>query len=166
MMKKFLALMAALALVLVMGCASAEEIGPTDEFFARGKQALALMAHGEIDLALETLSFVFDVESTQTEETFRQFAGEAFTLLDEELIQLEVALCWQDETGVWHLGIPLVEPVSWDVEALVLSSRDLVNFSGYSASNWGALEEAALLSDQVFWNVEYLPGETVLFADR
>ena len=165
MTTRIAALMLCLAL-LFTGCAWAEPLEPTDEFFARGKQALALIAYGEIDQALETLSFVFDVEGMQTEETFRQFVAEAFTLLDKDAVQVEVALCWLDETGVWNLGIPLVEPVSWDVEALVLHSRDLINFSGYSASNWGALEEAAALSESVYWNVEYLPGETVLFADE
>lgn len=164
-MKKRIAVIL-MCLLLTVGAARAEEVVPTDEFFARGKQALAMMACGEIDQALQTLNFVFDVESVQTEDTFRRFASEAFTLLESGLVQVEVALCWQDETGVWHLGIPLVEPVSWDVEALVLDSRDLIHFSGYSASNWGTLEEAAALSEKAYWNVEYVPGETVLFADE
>lgn len=158
-----------LCLVMLLGSVSAraEQFGPTEEFFVRGKQALALMASGETDMALEILSFVFDVESLQTEETFRQFAEEGFLLLDASSVQLEVAVCWWDELlGVWHMGIPVVEPVSWDVEVLVLDSRDLITFSGYAASTWGALEEAVALSEYVFWNVEYLPGQTVLFADE
>lgn len=169
MMKKLAALILSLML-MASGWAMAEDaaqITPMDDLFLRAKEALLLLSEGEVDMALEKLAFVFDVESEQTEETFRQLVNEAFLLLDIDTVQLEVAVCWLDaETGVWHLGIPVVEPVSWDVEALVLDSRDLMVFCGYSASNWGALEEASALAEQAWWNTEYLPGDMVLFADE
>lgn len=166
MKKRIAALM--LGLMLLISCAAgAEEIHvPTEEFFNRGRTALMLLAEGLTDEALEVIGFAFDVESGLTEETFR-LAVEQMTLLDKELLQTEVALCWLDDlTGVWHLGIPLAEPVSWDVEVLVLDSRDLQVFCGYSVSDWGALEAAAELASQAYWNIEYMPGEMLLMADE
>ena len=165
MKKRMLAALLSLMLLLTGG-AWAEELTPMEMMFMRGKEALTLLAAGEIDMAVELLGFVFDVESEQTEESFRELAEKGLSLLEPELIQTEVALCWQDEMGVWNLGIPLVEPVSWDVEALVLRSRDQLVFCGYEVSNWGALEEAAVFASEVFWNTEYAPGAPLLFADE
>lgn len=166
MIRKLTAMAICLLMLCTVSAAAEENAAPADEFFNRAREALALISYGEIDQALETLAFSFDVESVQSEEDFRTFIDESFLMLDGGSVQLEVALCWLDgETGLWHLGIPLVEPVSWDVEVLVLDSHDLISFCGYSASNWAALEEAASLSSQAFWNIGYDPGETVLFAD-
>ena len=165
-MKKRMLAMALCLMLMLSGSAMAEELTPMDDLFERAKEALALLSYGEVDQALELLDFAFDVESGLTEDTFREFVEESLTLLDSGSVQLEVAVCWLDEAGVWHLGIPLVEPVSWDVEALVLDSRDLKAFSSYSASDWGTLEEASALAEEVYWNLEYAPGATVLFADE
>lgn len=159
----------AMALCLMLICctgAAAEPVTPMDEMFMRAKEALLLMSMGDVDQAVELLDFAFDVESGLTEDSFREFAAEGLTLLDSGMVQVEVALCWLDDMGVWHIGIPLVEPVSWDVEALVLDTRDMMVFSSYSVSNWGALEEAAAISQEAHWNLEYQAGATVLFADE
>jgi len=164
MKKRIMALL--LSLLLIPCAAWAEELTPMEIFCNRGRDALTLLAAGETELALELIGFVFDVESGLTEETFVEAVGQ-LTLLDAELLQTEVALCWLDaETGVWHLGIPLVEPVSWDVEVLVLDSRDLEVFCGYSVTDWETLEEAALFSEEAYWNVEYVPGAMMLLADE
>lgn len=159
----------AMALCIMLICcagAAAEQVTPMDEMFMRAKEALLLLSMDEVDQAVELLDFAFDVESGLTEDSFRAFVEDGFTLLDSGSVQLEVAVCWLDEMGVWHIGIPLVEPVSWDVEALVLDTRDMTAFSSYSASNWGALEEAAALAQEAYWNLEYQAGATVLFADE
>ena len=166
MMKKRLAALVLALGLLLAGSALAEEPTPMDMLFMRGKEAVGLLAAGEIDRAVELLGFVFDVESEQTEESFRQLVNEGLMLIDTGMVQTEVALCWLDEFGVWNLGIPLVEPVSWDVEALILKTRDMEIFCGYEAANWGMLEEAAVFSTEAYWNTEYAPGAPVLFADE
>lgn len=166
-MKRKLLAAALCVLLLLIGCAQAEEeLTPMEMMFLRGKEAVTLLAQGEVDQALELLAFVFDVESGLTEDTFRLMVEEDMTLIDSGLVQTEVAMCWLDEMGVYHIGIPLVEPASWDVEALVLDTRDMEIFCGYSLTNWAALEEAAELSAEVYWNVEYLPGNTLLMTDE
>ena len=58
------------------------------------------------------------------------------------------------------------EPISWDVEALILDSRDMNIFCGYSLSTWGALEEAAAIYLDAYWNGEYIPAVPLLLADE
>ena len=60
----------------------------------------------------------------------------------------------------------MYEPVSWDVEVIVLDSRDLQIYCGYSLTDWGTLEETALTAPYAVWNVEYLPTAPMLFADE
>ncbi len=139
---------------------------PPEEFFTRGKEALLLIANGQIDEAWELLAFVFDVESELSEETFRQTAAAAQRMISPEAVQTDVALCWLDELGVWHLGIPVYEPLSWDVEVVVLDSRDLQVYCGYSVTDWGTLETAALTAPYAYWNLEYLPVVPMLLADE
>ena len=141
------------------------EFTPMEYFVLKGKAALQLLAMGETESAMEVFAFSFEVESEQTEETFLEFVP-TMTMLDALTLQTDVALCWMDETGVWHLGIPLVEPISWDVEALVLDSRDMNIFCGYSLSTWGALEEAAAIYLDAYWNGEYIPAVPLLMADE
>lgn len=168
MMKRIAALALCLMLMIpAFAAAEAQEIlTPMDEMFLRLKEALILLSLDETDQALELIKFVFDVESELTEESFRELAGTGLTLLDSGMVQTEVAVCWVDETGVYHFGIPLVEPIAPDVEAMVLCSRDLVNFSSYYPAVWGTLEEAAALHEEVYWNLEYQAGAPVLFADN
>ncbi len=165
MWKRVLAAALCLALTLAPLCAQAEGSKPSDEFFDRGRRALALISYGEMDRALDELNFTFGAESGFSEDGFRDFIRNSFTMLGRGQVQLEVALCWQDAAG-WHLGIPLAEPVSEDVEVLVLDSRDLVGFSGYAASTWSALEQAADDAKKAYWNIAYDPGDTVLYTDR
>jgi hypothetical protein len=139
---------------------------PPEEFFTRGKEALVLLAEGRIDEAWNLLAFVFDVESELSEETFRQAAAAMQGFVSPEAMQTDVALCWLDEMGVWHLGIPIYEPISWDVEVVVLDSRDLQNYCSYSLTDWGTLEAAALTAPYAYWNMEYLPAVPTLLADE
>lgn len=152
--------------VLSAGCALAETAGPGEDFFDRGREALMLLSLGETDRALEVLDFAFDAESMQSEEGFRQFVSNSFSLLDSGVVQSEVAVCWLGEDGIWRLGLPIVEPAAGDIEVLVLDSCDLTVFCGYSATTWGLLEEEVALAPEAYWNVEYLPGTPVLMADE
>lgn len=164
MKKRMIALI--LCLMMILPAASAEQPTPMDLMFQRVKDSLALMAMGETEQALTMIGFVFDVESELTADTFRELVETGLVLLDSGMVQTEVALCWLDEMGVYHFGIPLVEPISPDVEALVLCSRDLVNFSSYYATTWNVLEQSAALYENTVWNMAYQAGAPVLFADE
>lgn len=165
MKKRMVAFMLCMML-LIPACAAAEQMTPMDAMFVRLKDALILLSLDETDQAIELINFVFDVESELTVESFRELTDTGLLLLDSGMVQSEVAVCWTDEMGVYHFGIPLVEPISPEIEALVLCSRDLVNFSSYYASTWGALEQTAAMYDEVVWNLEYQAGMPVLFADE
>lgn len=167
-MKKRMTALILCLMLLIPACAMAEsaQVTPMDMMFQRLKDALILLSLGETDQALETIGFVFDVESELTEDSFRELTEMELVLLDSGMVQTEVAVCWLDEMGVYHFGIPLVEPISLDVEALVLCSRDLINFSSYYATTWGALQETAALDPKAVWNVEYQAGVPLLFADE
>jgi DNA repair exonuclease SbcCD nuclease subunit len=131
-----------------------------------------LGAKGELALELRPLTPRHDLRQIRgtfaelTEESFRELAEAGLVLLDSGMVQTEVAVCWLDEMGVYHFGIPLVEPISLDVEALVLCSRDLMNFSSYYASTWGAIQEAAGLDPDAVWNLPYQAGVPMLFTDE
>ena len=167
-MKKRMTALILCLMLLIPACAMAEsaQVTPMDMMFQRLKDALILLSLEETDQALETIGFVFDVESELTEDSFRELTEMELVLLDSGMVQTEVAVCWLDEMGVYHFGIPLVEPISLDVEALVLCSRDLINFSSYYATTWGALQETAALDPEAVWNVEYQAGVPLLFADE
>lgn len=167
MKKRLTALILSLMLLTpTLAAAEPAEPAPMDMMFQRLKEALILLSLEETDQALEMIGFVFDVESELTEESFRELAEAGLVLLDSGMVQTEVAVCWLDEMGVYHFGIPLVEPISLDVEALVLCSRDLMNFSSYYASTWGAIQEAAGLDPDAVWNLPYQAGVPMLFTDE
>lgn len=155
-----------LALLVSLGCARAQSVEPDEVFFNRGREAIMSLASGDVDAALETLDFSFDPGSSLSEENFRRFASDAFSLLDSGAVQSEIAVCWLDEGGKWHLGIPVVEPVAGDIEVLVLDSWDLISFTGYSATTWFGLQDEVARSWAFYWNEEYLPAAPVLMADE
>ena len=75
-------------------------------------------------------------------------------------------MCYYESvSGQWLLAIPISEPVSDDVMALVLMSGDLSTFSGYAALSWAEVNDGVALSDSVYWNTEYNAGSAVLYAD-
>lgn len=163
MMKRICAVLLGVC-ILLSGFALADE-KPGKEFFQTGKKALALLAADDVDGVLEKLDFQFDEGSGLSEEGFRHFVSDSFTLLSSDALQQEVAACWYDGR-IWRLGIPLVEPVTDDVEVLVFTSHDLVSFCGYEASTWKMMNDAVAQSAQAFWNVEYDPGTPVLLVDH
>ena len=57
-----------------------------------------------------------------------------------QTVQTDVAVCYHKSKKL-YLAIPVEEPVSRDVEALVLSSTDGVQFDGYKAARWGRRDE-------------------------
>lgn len=152
--------------LLATGCAQAEAVKPDDDFFDKGRNAMTLLSEGKVEQAFQELAFSFTVGSEKSEDDFKIFVSDSFALLDSGEVQNAVAVCWLDDGGQWHLGIPVVEPITDDIEALVLDSWNLESFSGYSASTWGALKKAVARSQAFYWNEEYLPGTLILMADE
>lgn len=163
MLKKIMSLLVCLTLA-ACSLASAETI-PTDQYFEKGKTALGQLAAGQTDEALSTLAFSY-ASPDDSDEKFLQFVRDYLPDLSADTVQRDVAVCyWETLSGLWLLAIPISEPVSDDVMALVLMSSDLQTFSGYAALSWAEVNEGTATSDWVWWNVEYDPGSAVLYAD-
>ena len=157
----------ALALCLLLGAAPlafAENI-PSEQYFLRAKDALTLLAGGHEKEALEKLAFVYAMPEA-SDEAFLRFVKEYLPLLSEETVQRDVAVCyWEALSSQYLLAIPISEPKSDDVMALVLMSPDFETFTGYAALSWAEVSEGTAASEYVWWNVEYEPGTRALYAD-
>ena len=163
MLRKCCAL--ALCLLLAMMPLARAESVPSDQYFARGKDALVLLAQGREQDALNKLAFSYAAPD-DSNERFLQFVRNYLPNLDEKTVQRDVSVCyWENVSGQWLLAIPISEPVNDDVMALVLMSGDFETFTGYAALSWGEISEGTAISDFVWWNVEYDTGAPALYAD-
>ena len=163
MLKKCCALVLCL-LLAAMPLALAENI-PSDQYFTRGKDALGLLAQGKTQEALDKLAFSY-VQPDDSDERFLQFVKDYLPGLNEQTVQRDVAVCyWEALSGQWLLAIPISEPKSDDVMALVLMSADFETFTGYAALSWAEVNEGTAASEYVWWNVEYDAGTRALYAD-
>ena len=71
-------------------------------------------------------------------EEWQKFA-ESFSQLDSGTVQREVSVAyWQG--SCWYLAVPVTEPKTDSVEALVLRSDDGSTFSGYKYATWGEVK--------------------------
>lgn len=153
-----------LCLCLLAGAALAEST-PQDLCFIRAKEALYALAQGDTALALEKLAFSY-ASPEQSDEAFLQFVQDYLPLLSADTVQTEVAVCYYESVSAqWLLAIPISEPTSDDVMALVLMSSDLNTFTGYAALSWAEVDDGTALSSDVWWNMEYSAGRAVLYAD-
>ncbi len=164
MLRKVTALLLILALVFSMSAALADS-APQDQYFMRVKDALYALAQGDTALALDKLAFSY-ASPDDSDEQFLQFVKDYLPLLSADTVQTEVAVCYYESVSAqWLMAIPISEPTSDDVMALVLMSSDLSTFSGYAALNWAEVNDGVALSDSVYWNTEYNAGSAVLYAD-
>lgn len=157
-MKKAMSIL--LAAALLLGCASASEVPSiSDGLFSSAKEALSLLSYGEYARVSETLPFSGGAPS---EDEWAKFA-ESFSTLDSGTVQREVSVAyWQGSS--WCLAVPVSEPTSDSVEALVLITGDGQSFSGYRYANWGEVRSGYESSDYVEWNEEYVAGTPVIVA--
>ncbi len=151
-------------LICALPAARAESI-PSDQYFLRAKDALVLLARGQNREALEKLAFAY-ADPEDSDERFLQFVADYLPGLSEETVQREVAVCyWEALSSQWLLAVPISEPKSDDVMALVLLSGDFETFTGYAALSWAEVNEGTAASDWVWWNFEYECGSPALYAD-
>ncbi len=163
MFRKCCALALCLTLAL-MPLALAENI-PSDQYFLRAKDALVLLAQGQNQQALEKLAFAYALPEAN-DEAFLKFVKDYLPALSEETVQRDVAVCyWEALSNQYLLAIPISEPKSDDVMALVLMSPDFETFTGYAALSWAEVSEGTATSEYVWWNLEYEPGTRALYAD-
>ena len=164
MFRKLTVLLLILALALSV-CPALADSAPQDQCFMRAKDALYALAQGDNALALDKLAFSY-ASPDDSDDQFLQFVKDYLPLLSADTVQTEVAVCYYESvSGQWLLAIPISEPVSDDVMALVLMSGDLSTFSGYAALSWAEVNDGVALSDSVYWNTEYNAGSAVRYAD-
>ena len=159
-MKKIASVVLLMAL-LVSACACAEGVPSiSNDLFSAAKEALSLLSYGEYARVSEVLPFSGGAPSA---EEWQKFA-ESFSQLDSGTVQREVSVAyWQD--SCWYLAVPVTEPKTDSVEALVLRSDDGSTFSGYKYATWGEVKSGYQSSDYVTWNEEYVAGTPVIIAD-
>lgn len=160
MRKRILA--AILAALLLFASALAESSPPklSDDLFAQAKEALSRLSYGEYAQISGLLSW----SSSAPETSFWEGLAGKFRTLNNGTVQRDVAVGWWAGSA-WYIAVPLAEPNSEQVEAMVFASSDGQRFSGAAKSLWGDVRDAYESSDFVRWNVEYVAGTPVIEND-
>lgn len=148
---------AAIALIL---CASAcADVPPlSDHLFDCAKGAISALASGEYDRLVTSMPFS-DVSPSADE--WQSFAQGAFSSLAGSNPQTYYAVAYRIG-GFWKIAVPVSEPDSDGVEALVLVSEDGNTISGYGRSTWGQIRGEYQSSDYVKWNHEYVSSTSAV----
>lgn len=132
-------------------CAHAEVPALSESLFNYAKGALTNLASGDYDRVVTKLPFS-DVSPSADE--WRSFTEGSFSSLSGSSPQTRYAVAYW--TGrMWEIAVPVSEPSSGNVEALVLLSEDGKSFCGYGCSNWKSIQSEYESSNHVIWNEEY-----------
>ena len=132
-MKRFLCC-ALIAAVLIAASAPALADVPTlgPKMITYAKAALSCLASGDYDRVVTGLPFS---GMSPSADEWRSFAQGAFTNLSGSNPQSKYAVAfWAGRA--WRICVPVSEPSSDSVEALVLSSDDGSTFTGYACVTW------------------------------
>ena len=151
-----------LCLMLVLGIAVRAESVPSlsDSLYGQAKEALSRLSYGDYAQISSQLSWNGEAPGAAEWEAL---AGR-FSTLDNGTVQREVSVAyWWDEG--WHIAVPVIEPRSDRVEALVLTSTDGQGFDSAGYAQWGAVRAAYESSDYVAWNQEYVESVPVIVSD-
>jgi len=125
------------------------------------KEALTLMSYGEYQKALDKLNFTVPPSAAE----FEDFVCFELDSVLTQAVQTDVAVSFQRSKKLW-LAIPVEEPVSRDVETLLLSSSDGLQFDGYRAAAWGDVMKYVRQDKAAVWNEAYDPGTPVIVPDE
>ncbi len=144
---------------LLGGAGALAEVPRLSEgMFKYAKNTLACLGSGDYDKIVTAVPFS-DVSPSADE--WAGLAEGAFTSLSGSTPQKKYAVAyWTGEA--WKIAVPVVEPSSADVEALVLFSEDGKTFSGYSCANWDKVEKEYRKAEYVQWNEEYNGSTSVI----
>jgi hypothetical protein len=132
-----------------------------EALFEDAKDALTMISYGEYQKALDKLNFT----QPPTEAEFEDFVCFELDSVLTQTVQTDVAVCFHKSKKL-YLAIPVEEPVSRDVETLVLSSTDGEQFDGYKAASWGSVMKQVKQDDAAVWNEPYDPGTLVVVPDE
>ncbi len=139
--------------------ASAKDLN--EALFQDAKDALTLVSYGEYQKALDKLNFT----QPPAESDFEDFVCFELDSVLTQTVQTDVAVCYHKGKKL-YLAIPVEEPVSRDVETMVLSSTDGEQFDGYKALSWGDVMKSVKADDAAVWNEPYDPGTLVVVPDQ
>lgn len=132
-------------------CAHAEVPALSESLFNYAKGALSNLASGDYDRVVTKLPFS-DISPSADE--WQSFTEGSFSGLSGSSPQTRYAVAYW--TGrMWEIAVPVSEPSSGSVEALVLLSEDGKSFSGYGCSDWKSIQAEYESSSHVIWNEEY-----------
>ena len=147
-----------LALLMLGFSALADVPNLSDSLFSSAKKAVAYLASGEYERLVTLLPFSSVAPSASEWENF------ASNFSDLSNVQSDYAVAYW--TGnYWVVAVPVHEPDSGNVEALVLGSEDGASFIGYRYATWSQVESGYASSDRVLWNLEYVGSAPTVVAD-
>lgn len=148
----------ALALLAIGLTALADVPNLSDSLFSSAKTAVAYLASGEFERLVTLLPFSSVAPSASEWESF------AANFSDLSNVQSDYAVAYW--TGsYWVVAVPIQEPDSGNVEALVLGSEDGTSFIGYRYATWSQVESGYTSSERVLWNLEYVGSTPTVVAD-
>ena len=140
-----------LAILLLTSVALAEVPSLSENMFKYAKGTLSCLASGAYDKIVTSVPFSGVSPST---DEWAGFAEGGFTDLAGSNPQTKYAVAYW--TGVsWKIAVPVSEPNSASVEALVLISEDGQSVTGYGCSSWSQVSSEYESSNYVHWKAEY-----------
>ena len=152
-MKRFLCctLIATLLFAASVPALAADVPSLNTKMFDYAKAALKCLASGDYDRVVTGLPFS---GLSPSADEWRSFAQGAFSNLSGSSPQTNYAVAfWAGRA--WRVCVPVSEPSSDSVEALVLSSEDGSTFTGYACVTWDSVRSAYQSADYVSWDKEY-----------
>ena len=140
-----------LAILLLTSVALAEVPSLSENMFKYAKGTLSCLASGAYDKIVTSVPFSGVSPSA---DELAGFAEGGFTDLPGSTPQTKYAVAYW--TGMsWKVAVPVSEPNSASVEALVLISEDGQSVTGYGCSSWSQVSSEYESSNYVHWNAEY-----------
>ena len=136
-MKRFISciLIATMLLCCAVAYADVPKLG--ENMFKYAKNTLACLATGAYDKIVTSVPFS---DLSPSADEWRDFAEGSFEHLFGTTPQKEYAVAFW--TGrCWEIAVPLTEPNSDAVEALILATEDGRTFSGYAYATWDEVRE-------------------------
>ena len=151
-MKRFLCCTLIAALLIAAAVPALADVPALNsKMIAYAKGALSCLAAGDYDRVVTGLPFS---GMSPSADEWRSFAQGAFTNLSGSNPQSKYAVAfWAGRA--WRICVPVSEPSSDSVEALVLSSDDGSTFTGYACVTWDSVRNAYQSADYVTWDEEY-----------
>ena len=150
-MKKILCCTLIAALLIAAAAPALAVPSLNSDMIAYAKSALSSLAAGDYDRVVTGLPFS---GLSPSADEWRSFAEGGFSSLSGSTPQSKYAVAYW--TGrLWRVAVPVSDPSSDDVEALVLSSEDGSSFTGYACLSWASVRAEYQGADYVSWDEEY-----------